>query len=183
VGWPRTSPPPARPSAERSTHSTMQLSLQVVGVPIPHRQAISDHPEVTREQHVHAFAWCPSDGEPTVRTHVLIYAQLAVPEAVVRRLSSALLLIRSFLLLEDESGWEAHPREPSAHRSGRRDRPIGEEPAGRPDHPHRVRLRPQPRSRRRGAARPREQVCLCPIRQTPPATRDTPRYAATVTCD
>lgn len=58
------------------------------------------------------------------------------------RLVSALRLIRSFLLLEDDYGdWEV----------------------GQDEHPHRMVARAQRRDRRPGAIETREQVCACPL--------------------
>lgn len=85
---------------------------------------------------------------------------------LTRRVAKALRLAQAFLLLEDEIDWEVDPQEPCAHRSRRR-QPAWEEPAGRREHPHRVPLRLQPRSRRPGAVMSREQVCLCPVQRTP----------------
>jgi hypothetical protein len=68
----------------------------------------------------------------------------------------ALGLARAFVLLEDPALEAASP---SAH-----------EPAVAPAHPHRQPLRPVLRSRRPGAAAPREQHCLTPV-QRPTAPR------------
>ncbi|HEU4657421.1 MAG TPA: hypothetical protein VFR97_07850 [Capillimicrobium sp.] len=67
----------------------------------------------------------------------------------------ALGLARAFLLLEDPAP-EVQPTSPRV-------------PAGAPAHPHRQPLRSDLRSRRPGAAAPREQHCLTPV--TRPSSR------------
>ncbi|HEY8589731.1 MAG TPA: hypothetical protein VIL55_09300 [Naasia sp.] len=69
----------------------------------------------------------------------------------------ALGLARAFLLLEDSAPAE----DPGSPRV----------PAGAPAHPHRQPLRPSLRSRRPGAAAPREQHCLTPLARDRAASR------------
>src|SRR3954447_9933533 len=73
------------------------------------------------------------------------------------RLRRAADIARAFVLLEDPI-WEDDLEAPG---------PLGE-PAG---HPHREPLRPALRARRPGAAQPRPQVCVSPLRPAPTARR------------
>jgi hypothetical protein len=122
------------------------------------------------------FAWGPSDGEPTVRTHVPFYAPTAKPEQVVRRLSSALLSIRSFLLLEDDyvRDWEVDRDERGAFAGGDTSghSPVALRPElggpGGDGHPHRVALQSRLGHRRPGAVPGTELVCVSPV---PPRER------------
>ena len=89
----------------------------------------------------------------------------------VRRLTSALLLIRSFLLLEDDCDvdWEVEwdegtklvGRDTSGHASvALRPELGGSEGEG---HPHRMALQSRLGDRRPGEATQREAMCLCPV--------------------
>jgi hypothetical protein len=79
------------------------------------------------------------------------------PLTLRERLRRAADIARAFVLLEDQV-WED-----DLEARG----PIGEL-AG---HPHREPLRSPLRARRPGAAQPRPQVCLCPVRSEPPRRR------------
>lgn len=83
-----------------------------------------------------------------------------------RRLFSALHLIRSFLLLEDDYDvdWEVDQDEPIESPT-RDSRSSGGSETDQGNHPHRVVLRSRRRVRRAGSLAPREQVCLCPLPQ------------------
>src|SRR5437879_4764460 len=83
---------------------------------------------------------------------------------------SALALVRSFLLLEDDVrvDWEVDWNEPTAH-----------------PHAHRVTLRGRARARRPGTVLPAAHVCICPVRHPhrqrrarPSAARAAPAPAA-----
>jgi hypothetical protein len=85
---------------------------------------------------------------------------------LARRLLSALRLLRSFLLLEDDYDvdWEVDRDEPYSHQPSPH-KTAREELSD--DHPHRAALRSRLGSRRPGAPAPREQVCLCPLPPLP----------------
>jgi hypothetical protein len=82
----------------------------------------------------------------------------------------------AFVLLEDDPGEPARPAAASSDTHGRTADPG---PASMPGpatatstrwsvddrHPHRVPLRPMPRPRRPGAAAPRPQICISPVRE------------------
>ena len=94
----------------------------------------------------------------------------------MRRLSSAVLLIRSFLLLEDDYDvdWEVDRdergefvgRDTSGHSSVALRSELGG--SGGDGHPHRVALRSRTVDRRPGVVAGRELVCVCPL---PPRER------------
>jgi hypothetical protein len=90
-----------------------------------------------------------------------------------RRLSSALLLIRSFLLLEDDYDvdWEVDRDErtellgsdTNGHASVALRSELGGSEGNR--HPHRMALQSRLGDRRPGEPASREMVCLCPLPQ------------------
>jgi len=103
---------------------------------------------------------------------------------LARRLFSALRLIRSFLLLEDDyvRDWEVDRDEPiesaecGPRRSdvgGSRSSDLRGSDGG--DHPHRAPLRSRLGGRRTGMLAPREQMCLCPLPPRERRERDSQR--------
>ncbi len=90
---------------------------------------------------------------------------------LVRRLSSALLLIRSFLLLEDDYDvdWEVDSDEETrlvgpdtnGHATVALRSELGGSEGNR--HPHRTALQSRLGDRRPGEAAAQETVCLCPV--------------------
>jgi hypothetical protein len=149
----------------------MQLSLQAFEPPLPHRQAIYSAPEraqggpyvCSRDvrprgylQYEHLF--------PSVH-------RLQHRSPFVRRVASALLLIRSFLLLEDDYDvdWEVDQDKRTgfvgSDANGQASIALRPELGG-PEgggHPHRMALQSRLGDRRPGEGTPREMVCLSPV--------------------
>jgi hypothetical protein len=149
----------------------MQLSLQVLRLPIRHRQAISGLWRATRRGYVRVFVWFRPMGNLRYEHMFSSTRQPRHRESVAGRLCSAVLLIRSFLLLEDDyvRDWEVAEDErgefvggdTSGHSPGAlRSELGGSEGNG---HPHRMALRSRLRDRRPGEVAANELVCVCPV--------------------
>lgn len=157
---PRTCRALAQRSKLRRRQATMQLSLHADGTSMPHEQAISEHSSaLVIDSYVCSCAFRPpSDVE---YEHMFSSSQ---KRSLGQRTFSALLLVRSFLLLEDdcEVDWEVDQAERS--RQARLDRagPVRQRNPDGGVHPHRFVLDSRLGARRPGAPTPCEQVCLCP---------------------
>jgi hypothetical protein len=121
----------------------VQLSLQTLSTPIPHGQAVSD-PQTGWTDDAYTCS-CRFRPNGCLRYEHMFPSPHTSPFA--KRVVSALLWTRSFLLLEDdyEVDWEVDRDE------------LG--------HPHRASLGSRLGDRRPGAVTPREMACLCPVAQ------------------
>jgi hypothetical protein len=160
-----------RELGELSTHTAMQFSLQTPRAPIPHRQAISSDPEdVTDNTYVCSCGVRPMEN----LQYEHMFSSTHRPQhqrPLLRRLPSALLSIRSFLLLEDDYDvdWEVDRDEQgelvgpdtNGHASVALRSELGGSEGNR--HPHRMALQSRLGDRRPGVVAGRELVCVCPL--------------------
>jgi hypothetical protein len=149
----------------------MQLSLQLGKVPIRHRQAISEGAEVIQRLHVRVFAWFRPMGNLKYE-HMFSSAHRSQRLGpVARRLGSAAVAIRSFLLLEDdyvcdwEVDWSEREEFGGDDTNGQASVALRSELGGSEGqgHPHRVVLQSRLGDRRAGEVVGSELVCVCPV--------------------
>ncbi len=158
----------------------MQLSLQPYAGGIPHGQANSG----PTMDHCAGTDTCSHAFRPHANLQYEHMFSTPHTQPFARRLFSALRLIRSFLLLEDDYDvdWEVDGDEPAesagcvSRRSGLGGSRLSDLGGsdGR-DHPHRVPLRSRLGGRRAGMPASREQVCLCPLPPRERRERDSQR--------